>query len=199
MIWKRKSNQHNDQALFNRLAAEQIDALHRTAYRLTNDVSEAEDLTQEVFLKAWNSIGKLQGMPKVRPWLFRVLRNAWLDRLRKKARRPQLVGMDEPPEDVSPEPVPVLSKMEDREAWNEHFDTEVLEAIEELSDGERLVLLYHTFGELSYKEIAEALECPLGTVMSRLHRARARLQQRLIDYAARQGITKKEGQDCAEA
>lgn len=193
MIWSRKKSGEAARELYNRLAAEHLDALYRTAYRLTGDVSEAEDLTQEVFLQAWKSIGQLQEMPEVRPWLFRVLRNAWIDRLRKRSRRPELVGMEEPPEMVSPVAVPVFSTEEDRETWNEHFDREVLEAIEELPEEIRLVLLYYTFGELSYQEIAEALECPLGTVMSRLHRGRNRLQKRLADYAARQGLLKKEG------
>jgi RNA polymerase sigma-70 factor, ECF subfamily len=199
MIWKRQRGRRADRELFDRLVAEEIDAIHRTARRLSGNASEAEDLTQEVFLKAWLAIGELHHRAELRPWLFRVLRNAWIDRLRKSSRQPHLVALDEPPEPASPAPIPTLGISEDRSAWNELFDEEVLAAIDALPEAERQVLTYFTFGELSYQEIAEALDCPIGTVMSRLHRARGRLQDRLIDYAARRGIISTEDQDHAEA
>lgn len=198
MIWKPKHNRREERELFHRLVEEEIDAIHRTAYRLSRNTAEAEDLTQEVFLKAWRSIDTLRSRETIRPWLFRVLRNAWIDRVRKNGRQPQLVALEEPPETPSPPPAPILGATEDRDTWNEVLDTEVMAAMDELPEGERQVLLYFTFGELTYREIADAMECPVGTVMSRLHRARSRLQERLVDYAARRGIIRKEEQGYAE-
>ncbi len=128
-----------------------------------------------------------------------MLRNAWIDRLRKSARWPQVVAFGEPPEEAAPEPVPILTPVEDRAAWEEFFDAEVADAMNELPEAERQVLFYYTFGELSYQEVAEALECPIGTVMSRLHRARRRLQEQLASYAVRRGIRKGEDHNYAQS
>lgn len=198
MIWKRSGTDRQDRQFFHQLVEAEIDALHRTAWRLSGDDSEAEELVQEVFLKAWKSIGQLSRMEHPRAWIFRVLRTTWIDRLRKKSRRPQLVELEEATEAVSPKPVPLLTGVEERAEWNEFFDAEVSKAIDELPEGERQVLLYSTFGELSYREIAEVMECPTGTVMSRLHRARSRLQKKLAGYAESRGIIKKEGRNRAE-
>lgn len=196
-MWERKTRRENRQ-FYEQLVAEEVDALHRTAYRLCGNVSEAEDLTQEVFLKTWRAIDKLRRAPTVRPWLYRVLRTTWIDKLRKDGRQPRLVSLEEPPEDVAPAPIPRLQVVTEATLYK-HLDDEVSEAMHDLPEAERQVLLFATFGELSYKEIAEALECPIGTVMSRLHRARSRLQERLIDYATQQGILSKKEQNHAEA
>lgn len=188
MIWKQREAQKKQRAFYNKLVSEHVDSVHRAAYRLSGKAAEAEDLTQDVFLKAWRSIERLPEMEAPRPWLFKVLRNAWLDRLRKSGRRLQLVATDEEPEAESPEPVARLSGLEDQELLNEHLDNEVMEAMDELPEGERLVLLFHAFGELSYGEIAEATDSPIGTVMSRLHRARTKLRKRLEAYAIRRRL-----------
>lgn len=199
MLWKRSGPGRAHRQFFDRLVEREIDALHRTAYRLCRDRGEAEDLTREVFIKAWKAIVDLHEQEHVRPWLFRVLRNAWIDRLRKHARRPQLLGLDVSPEEVAPEPLPMLTPVEDCEVWEEHLDREVIAAMDELPEAERQVLFYYTFGELTYQEIAEALESPIGTVMSRLHRARRRLQERLAQYAAEKGIIKGDDEEHAHA
>src|SRR5690554_993546 len=99
MSWKWKNSRENRQ-FYEQLVSDELDRLYRTAWRLTGSTVEAEDLTQEVFLKAWRSIDKLRRVAAVRPWLFRVLRTTWIDKLRKSGRRPQLVALDEPPEEV---------------------------------------------------------------------------------------------------
>lgn len=197
MLWKRANLDRTHRRFFDRLVADEMDALHRTAFRLCREHREAEDLTQEVFLKAWKSIHDLVQQENARPWLFRVLRNAWIDRLRKRSRRPQLLGVDLSPEEPAPEPIPVLAPVEDRAVWEEHFDAEVTRAMDDLPEAERQVLFYYTFGELTYQEIADALESPIGTVMSRLHRARRRLQDRLAAYAFNRGIIKGEDREHA--
>lgn len=198
MIGKRSGIARQNRQFFHQLVEAEIDALYRTAWRLSGDHSEAEELVQEVFLKAWKSVGQLRGMEHPRAWVFRVLRTTWIDRLRKKSRRPQLVELEEPFDVASTVPLPSLTGEEERAEWKEFFDAEVTAAIDELPEGERQVLLYSAFGGLSYREIAEVMECPMGTVMSRLHRARSRLQKRLVDYATSRGMIRKEGGDRAE-
>ncbi len=160
-----------------------LEPLHRTALRLTGNAAEAEDLVQETCLRAYRAWAQLREPAGAQAWLFRILRSAWLDHLRKAARRPQLVAMDveaAQPAAVVP-PLLDVTDAEDRRALEQAFDEEVLAAMNELPEDERLALMFQVFGGLSYREISEALDCPLGTVMSRL-------RSRLADYAAQARI-----------
>ncbi len=184
-------SQRDDQVA--RAIEEKLDALHRVARRLERDPGAAADLVQETCLRAWKSRERTR-TAQLGPWLFCILRHAWLDRWRQLRRRPELVGL--PPEiESDPEAAPPLDPRDatDRARLDQCFDDEVLAALDELPEQERLALLFHTFGDMSYHEISLALECPLGTVMSRLHRARARLRTRLADYARNHGILPKAG------
>jgi RNA polymerase sigma-70 factor (ECF subfamily) len=182
---------HNESA---RGCAEQIERwlepLHRTALRLTGNRADAEDLVQETCLRACRGWAEVRDQTRTRGWFFQVLRRAWLDQLRKAARRPRLVPMEQETAYPSFEcpPLPKVTDAAERRALEEGFDEEVLAAMNELPEGERLALMFQVFGGLNYREISEALACPLGTVMSRLHRARVSLRLRLADYAVRQGI-----------
>lgn len=164
--------------------------LHRTAFRLTGSATQAEDLVQDTCLRAYRSWAQLREPAGAQAWLFRILRSAWLDQVRKTARRPQLVPID--PASAQPvAEIPLLlnvTEAADRRELEQAFDEEVLAAMNELPEDDRLVLMFQVFGGLSYREISEALGCPLGTVMSRLHRAKASLRAGLVDYATRQGI-----------
>lgn len=171
-----------------------LDALHRTALRLTGNAADADDLAQETFLRAWRSFDQLREPAGARAWLFCLLRSAYLDQLRKQARRPQPVALDEVAE---PAALPPAQDYESRRALEEQFDDEVLSALDELSEEERLALLFQTFGGLSYREISEALDCPLGTVMSRLHRAKSALRRRLAAYA--RGHGRRQGEASGES
>jgi len=167
-----------------------LEPLHRTALRLTGNAAEAEDLVQETCLRAYRAWAQLRETAGAQAWLFRILRSAWLDHLRKTARRPQLVAMDVEAAQPAAETPPLLdvTDAEDRRALEQAFDEEVLAAMNELPEDERLALMFQVFGGLSYREISEALDCPLGTVMSRLHRAKAWLRSRLASYAAQARI-----------
>ena len=187
MSWPR---QRDDQVV--RAIEEKLDALHRVASRLEREPGAAADLVQETCLRAWKSRERTR-TADLGPWLFCILRRAWLDRWRQRRRRPELVEL--PPEvEADAESAPLLDPRDaaDRAKLDQWFDDEVLAALDELPEQERLSLLFHTFGDMSYHEISLALECPLGTVMSRLHRARARLRTRLADYARHHGIVPKE-------
>ncbi len=186
---------------YEKLVADHFPAIHRTAFRLTGGRAEdAEDLVQETFLRAGRGLAGLAESDAPRPWLFRILRNAFIDSLRRVASRPRLVSAEAPEghnilpfESAAPESVVVLEPADfaDRQTMERCFDDEVLGALEELPEDFRLPLLFHAVGGLRYEEIARALDCPLGTVMSRLHRARAVLRTRLSDYGRRRGMTVK--------
>jgi RNA polymerase sigma-70 factor (ECF subfamily) len=179
-------------------------ALYRTAFRLTGNKAQAEDLVQETYLRAWRSLSQLHGVSGVQPWMFRILRTVFIDQLRRASSRPKLVTDIEKllaaPEELSP---PEASDVKDRRKLDEVFDQEILSAMTELPDEERLALLFQFVGGLSYREISEAMECPIGTVMSRIHRGKRWLRRRLAAYARNYGIMRttplKEEQRDAEA
>jgi len=168
-----------------------FESIYRTAVRLTGNEVQAEDLVQETYLRAWRSLSQLHGLSGVQPWMFRILRTVLIDQLRRESKRPKLVidveKMLAAPEQLSP---PEVSDVRDRRNLNEVFDQEVMNAMTALPDEERLALLFQAVGGLSYREISEALECPLGTVMSRLHRAKRWLRHRLAAYGKSYGIVR---------
>jgi RNA polymerase sigma-70 factor (ECF subfamily) len=161
-----------------------FEALYRTAFRLTGNKARAEDLIQETYLRAWRSLSQLHDLSGVQPWMFRILRAVFIDQLRKESSRPKLVmdveKMLAAYEELSP---PEIFDVNDRGKLEELFDWEITSAIAELPEEERLALLFQAVGNLTYCEISEALGCPIGTVMSRLHRAKRWLRLRLAAYA----------------
>lgn len=173
-----------------RAIQDKLDALHRVARRLEREPAAAADLVQETCLRAWRSRDRAQ-TAELGPWLFCILRNVWVDRWRQIRRRPELVEL---PAEIEAEAdtgtaAPLMPQdAADRAQLEQHFDDEVLAALDDLPGQERLALLFHAFGDMSYHEISLALECPIGTVMSRLHRARSRLRARLAAYARNRGI-----------
>ncbi|MEE3371814.1 MAG: sigma-70 family RNA polymerase sigma factor [Planctomycetota bacterium] len=145
--------------------------LYRYAYRLTGRVEDAEDLTQQVFLLAQQKLHQIRDYSKSRSWLFAVLRTCFLKNCRKRVETPA-TGMAMEIDDI-PQDVP----------GGDGIDRERLQqAINELPETFRLVLLMYYFEECSYKEIAAQLEIEIGTVMSRLSRAKARLRYQLIPH-----------------
>jgi RNA polymerase sigma-70 factor (ECF subfamily) len=145
--------------------------LYRYAYRLTGRVEDAEDLTQQAFLLAQQKVHQIRDPSKSRSWLFAVLRTCFLKNCRKRVEIPA-TGMAMEIDDI-PKNMPV----------GDEIDSERLQqAINELPETFRLVLLMYYFEECSYKEIATQLEIEIGTVMSRLSRAKARLRYQLIPH-----------------
>lgn len=179
-----------DSAAFRDMALAELDAVYRMAMHLTHHPDEASDLVQETYLKALKAEDRfeLRNPDKgVRPWLFKILHNAFYTRKGKQKREPTIAD-DLAPQSVESEldqPPP---------AWDlEHLDWEQVDdrlkhAIEELPEHYREVLLLWAVEGLKYKEIAEVLGVALGTVMSRLYRARSMLTNALTDYAKEQGI-----------
>src|SRR5215213_11296173 len=160
-------------------------ALYRLAYHLAGNADEAEDLTQEAYLRAYRGFAGFRG-GDVRAWLFTILRHVFRDECRRQRRMPTIVSADDGDDEAFTPP--------DAGGWTPSAETEALrrlpsEAVERafaaLAPDWRLVVLLADVEELSYREIADIMEIPVGTVMSRLHRAHRRLQERLLENRQR--------------
>ena len=163
---------------FHQTALEHLDGLFGYAMTLTHNQAEAEDLVQETYLRATRAFDKLAPDSHIKNWLFTILRNLFLNQIRHRRAGPPLLDM----EDEKGAPLPLA----DEEAVNplasyltEERQREIRQAIDSLPHLFREVILLREFEELSYQEIADVLQCPVGTVMSRLGRARDQLRQKL--------------------
>jgi RNA polymerase sigma-70 factor (ECF subfamily) len=155
------------------LVAEHHQAVYRYAYRLTGSVADAEDLTQQVFLTAQQKLGQLRSEASASSWLFSILRNRFLKECQK--RRPIDAASLQLNVNSIPADIPE----------SEVFDTARLqEALDGLPDPFRLVVVMFYYENCSYREIAQKLDVPLGTVMSRLARAKGQLRSRLLEADA---------------
>ena len=154
------------------LVAANYTALYRYAYRLSGSAQEAEDLTQDTFCQAQTKLHQLREPERAKSWLFTILRNGYLHRLRERKQEKQvpLDGLAEIPERV-PEPLPIVDSVQLQRALNE------------LPEVFRTPVILYYFEEFSYRDIAEQMNVPLGTVMSRLARAKTYLRERLTDQA----------------
>ena len=169
-----------------------LDALYRTGLRMTRSEAEAEDLVQETYIKAFRHRDQFTPGTNLKACLFRILTNTFINQYRRKAARPETTELDDVDEsilyrhmrDVSPG-----SSSPDPEALliNNTLSSEVKEALESLPEKFRTTVLLDVEG-FAYKEIAQMLDIPIGTVMSRLHRGRKYLQKRLYDVARDRGI-----------
>jgi RNA polymerase sigma-70 factor (ECF subfamily) len=157
----------------NAIGMEYMDGLYGYALYLTRNYAEAEDLVQETYVRAMSAMARLREGSNVKVWLFTILRNIWFNQLRCRRNRPQMVGVENEDGDanrvVEPSKGPHDTYVSKVEA--EH----VRAAIQELQTEYREIILLREYEELSYQEIASVLKCPVGTVMSRLSRARAKL------------------------
>ena len=180
---------------FRKLCLDNINSLYSAALRLTRNPHDAEDLVQETYLKAVRSAHLFDESLNGRAWLFKILTNSFRDRYRKKVKSPRQVDIDEVGEfllyDEVTEAYPEKKPDESIDEFMKQFlDDEVKSAIERLPDQFRLVLILSDLEEFSYKEIAEIIDAPIGTVMSRLFRGRKLLQKQLWEYAHKKGIIK---------
>jgi RNA polymerase sigma-70 factor (ECF subfamily) len=156
--------------------------LYRYAYRLAGSSQEAEDLTQETFCLAQHKLHQLREQDRARSWLFSILRNAYLHKVRssKQEKQVSLEGIGEVPDRV-PDEVPMVDSAQLQTALNE------------LPEAFRTPLILYYFEEFSYRDIAEQMDVPLGTVMSRLARAKTFLRQSLAAHVELNGETNQRG------
>lgn len=172
-----------ERAEFEQLAIEQMDAVYRMALQLARHPDEASDLVQETYLRAIRASSRFEERGGgIRSWLFTILHNVFYSRVDKKKRGPALVDeffeadqTERPPDEAPP-------------AWDlatldwDHVDGRLKKAIEALPEDQREPLLLWGVGGMKYREIAEIMNVPIGTVMSRLHRARATLAKELEEF-----------------
>lgn len=173
----------------------QLDSLYRTALRLTNNPQDAEDLVQETMLKAFRFADSYQRGTNLRAWLFRILNTSAINRYRKQASHPATTPLPEGEEfylynrirDINGQE---LSEGAEEEVLSKYLDEDVYRALHDLPLNFRMPILLADIEGMSYKEIAEALQIPIGTVMSRISRARRQLQHSLWQYAKDKGYVK---------
>lgn len=167
---------------FEALTRPHVAGLWRVALRMTGDRDAADELTQEVCLRAYRGFDRFETGTNYRAWIFRIMTNLCSDVLRRRAREPFVaVGeSDAPLEGLAPE-----SDRPDEQLMRKGLREDLFQAVQNLSPEIRLVVSLALIKELSYQEIAEIAGCPLGTVRSRLSRGRQQLQQQLKDYGVK--------------
>lgn len=170
-----------------------LNALYGMALRLAKNERDAEDLVQDTCLKAYQHWDKYQPGTNCKAWLFKILTNTFINRYRKKQRQRTVFA-----DDMAVSPLEVLasakpSPMEEfggdkAKMMANFFGDEVIAALDKVPVDFRTVVLLVDVFDLPYKDAAEIVECPIGTIMSRLYRGRRILQKQLLDYAIREGI-----------
>ena len=171
---------------FQEVALPHADSLYNFAFRMTRNRRDAEDLVQDTFMRAFRFFHRFETGTNIRAWLFRILKNTYINSYRKLQRTPDQVDwaqVEDFYDSVTPDALRKRHKNPEELLLEKSVDGCVEEAMADLPPEYRAVVLLNFMEDMSYKEIAEILEIPMGTVMSRLHRGRKILQQKLRDYA----------------
>lgn len=190
-----KRTDESQQELMQRFEAEALpllDQLYGAALRMTRNPSDAQDLVQDAYMKAFQAFASFKPGTNLKAWMYRILTNAYINNYRKAQRRPVETGDDnvtdwQMAETASHDSMGLESA--EVEALKNIPDTRIQEALMSLSDDYRMVVYYADIEDIPYKEIAEIMDTPIGTVMSRLHRGRKQLRAKLKDVAAEHGIS----------
>jgi RNA polymerase sigma-70 factor, ECF subfamily len=171
----------------------QLDRLYSAAMRYTRNPADAEDLVQETVAKAYRSFHQYRPGTNLRAWLYRVLHTTYISMYRKAQRRPQ-ESLKEELDDYSfyDEIARSGGRSAEREVLESLTSSEVRDALAELPESFRMAVYLADVEGFAYKEIAEIMETPVGTVMSRLHRGRKALQKALSEYARSRGLIESE-------
>jgi RNA polymerase sigma-70 factor (ECF subfamily) len=191
---RKKPSPEERRRKFEALAFPHMDALYGTALRMTRRPLDAEDLVQDVFLRAYRFFDKFEEGTNFKAWIFKILTNTFINRYRKKVREPQQTEFERVEYFYTEAVKERDDKYEtryDEQRYADLFGDEVNAALGKLSYDFRAVVILCDIEGFSYKEIAKIIGAPIGTVMSRLSRARQQLQTYLRDYAQREGIVKK--------
>lgn len=173
---------------FEKEALVHLDALYRVALRLTGNAADADDLVQETMLKAYRSWEQYQPGTNAKGWLLTILRNSFINEYRRRTRHPETVDVD------TIEPFAVFQDIQEEDPQGAFFDKivddEVLRAIDGLPEAFRETVVLSDVEGMTYQEIGQILGIPVGTVKSRLFRARQMLQGKLYEYAVGNGYIK---------
>ncbi len=178
---------------FEKEALPHMDILYNYALRMTGNADDAHDLLQETFLKAYRFWDKYEKGTNIRAWLFRIMKNTYINLYRKAVKEPDTVDYDEIQNfynmirEESADPNDLQEKI-----FGQLLDDDVAKALESLPEEFRTVVILCDIEGLTYEEIAEFVECPVGTVRSRLHRGRKLLYGKLFEYAKKRGYVGKD-------
>lgn len=162
------------------------DALYRTAYRMTGESASAEDLVQEAYLKGFRAYAGFEKGTNFKAWIFTILTNTYINEYRRKSHGATPTDFTEA--EPAGEAEPLHLKAEELDRLGDHVGDEAAKALAKVPPEFRLPFLLSTLEDLSYREIAGVLGIPIGTVMSRLFRARRILRDELASFAAREGV-----------
>jgi RNA polymerase sigma-70 factor (ECF subfamily) len=182
----------DEKARFQSEALPLLDSLYAGALRMTRNPADAEDLVQETMMRAYRAFDRFEAGTNLKAWLFRILTNAYINIYRKRQREPRKVSTDEI-EDFDlfrelKDHDPQMTESAESVVLDNLVDTDIIEALDALPEPFRLAVVLSDLEDFSYAEMAEIMDVPLGTVMSRLHRGRKALQKRLWELARDRGI-----------
>ncbi len=176
------------QQLFEEQALPYLDRLYSAALRYTRNPADAEDLVQETFAKAYSAFHQFEPGTNLRAWLYRILTNTYINQYRKRQRRPDEYPQEEIDDFSLYDWIGGAGRSAEVEVLEHITADEVRQALADLPESFRLAVYLADVEGFSYKEIADIMGTPVGTVMSRLHRGRKALQRALADYARGRGI-----------
>ncbi|MFI5288985.1 MAG: sigma-70 family RNA polymerase sigma factor [Polyangia bacterium] len=178
---------------FEAAALGHLDALYATGLRMTRDPRDAEDLVQDTMLAAFRFFHRFEPGTNCKAWLFKILTNTFINKYRKRMREREVreVLDQEPAPSMMSEDVAEASRDPEGTMAGALISDDVKRALDAVPYDYRLAVVLCDLEEFSYKEIADIMDCPVGTVMSRLHRGRRLLQKTLREYAIREGYVKE--------
>ena len=180
----------DDGGQFEQAAMPYLDSLYNTAYRMARNAEDAEDLVQETYLKAYRSFGQFTPGTNLKAWLFKILKNTFINEYRKRQAAPiesDFADIEESFESQLAAEATGQMKNPEETILEGAFDEGVQKALDELPVDYRMAVLLADIEGFSYKEIAEILDIPVGTVMSRLYRGRKLLEAEMLRYARERG------------
>ena len=192
MLGRTAITRRDSRSEFENLALGHIDSLYATGLRMTRNPGDSEDLVQDTLLSAYRFFDKFEPGSNIKAWLYKILTNTFINKYRKRVREREVRDIIDPEETPSLMSEDVTEQSRDPEAAivGNLISDDVKRALDSIPYDYRMAVVLCDLEEFSYKEIADIMDCPVGTVMSRLHRGRRLLQKSLRDYAVEQGIVK---------
>jgi len=189
---KRNDNSKLQHAEFDAEFLPHADALYNFAFRLTHNADDANDLVQEAFMKAYRFINSYEKGTNAKAWLFRILKNGFINDYRKKSKQPSKVDYNEVESYYNTEDGESVQSTSDMrtDSVKDKMGDEVAIALSSLEIEFRTIIILSDLEGFKYEEMAKILDIPIGTVRSRLHRARGLLKEKLEEYAKKMGFTK---------